>query len=140
MLKPKLEKRKCFFWLFKNLSIVVACALPINAILEKFPFWVKSEGVLRSVGVGFILTLIVVLIIARRAVFKFIADKVNLKHAPPISVWFGGLIVCYILMYIGEFMADLSVVFWMGLVGCAIGNVLTLIANHFAVAEEKTNE
>lgn len=138
MLKS-VTKRKCFFWLFKCLSVIVACAFPVFAILEKFPLWVEREGANRSAGVGIILMAIVMLIIFRKAVFEFIAEKLNLKHAPPITVWIACLIASYILIYIGNFMEDMSVVFWMGLVGCAIGNVLTFIANRF-VAEEKTDE
>ena len=132
--------RKFFFFLFKFLSVIVACALPIYAILEKFPIWVETAGVSRSAGVGFILILIVMLIIFRKSVFEFIAEKADLKHAPPISVWIGCLIVSYILIYLGSFMKDMSTVFWMGLVGCLFGNVLTFIANRFVVEEEKTDE
>lgn len=139
MLQTK-KKHKVFFWLFKILSVVVACAFPIYAIWEKFPIWTETVGASRSVGVGFILILIVMAIIFRRAVFGFVKHKLKLHHAPPIFVWIGCLIASYILIYIGNFMRDMNTVFWMGLVGCAIGNVLTFIANRFAVVEEKTDE
>lgn len=140
MLKLKLEKHKCFFWLFKILSVVVACAFPISAICEKFPIWAETAGTGRSVGVGFILILIVIAIIFRKAVFDFCKHKLKLHHAPPIAVWIGCLIASYILIYIGNFMEDMNTVFWMGLVGCAIGNVLTFIANRFVTKQEKTDE
>ena len=138
MLKSQ-RNRKYFFWLFKILSVVVACAFPIFAICEKFPIWAESAGTTRSVGVGFILMLIVMAIIFRKSVFDFIRHKLKLHHAPPIAVWITCLIVSYVLIYIGNFMRDLNVVFWMGLVGCAIGNVLTFVANRF-VTEEKIDE
>lgn len=145
MSKTKRE-RKYLFWIFKILSVLVSCAFPIYAILEKFPVWVKASGISRSAMVGIILIIIVMLIIFRKAVFDFIKEKIDLKHAPPITVWITCLIVSYILVYIGNFMADLAVVFWMGLIGCLIGNVLTFFANRFAKeevtekAEEKTDE
>lgn len=133
------RKRKVFYWLFKALSVIVACAFPVVAICEKFPIWKEKTGVLHSIGVGAILILIVVAIIFRKSVLDFCKDKLKLQHAPPIAVWIGFLIASYILIFIGNFMTDLNTVFWMGLVGCAVGNVLTFISNRFAV-EEKTNE
>jgi hypothetical protein len=133
------RKRKCFFWLFKALSVIVSCAFPVWAICEKFPIWKAKTGVWHSIGIGAILILIVVAIIARKPVFDFCRDRLKLQHAPPIMVWVGCLIASYILIYIGNFMTDLNIVIWMGLAGCGIGNVLTFISNRFAV-EEKTDE
>lgn len=135
------RKRKTFYWLFKILSVLVACALPIWAIWEKFPIWTYSYGTSRSVGVGGILVLIVILVIFRRAVFKFITDKLKLRHAPPLVIWLVLLIISYILVYINQFINDLTTVFWMGLIGCAVGTVLTFIAeNRFGKKEEQKNE
>lgn len=133
------RKSKLFFWLFKALSVFVSCALPVWAICEKFPIWTEKTGTLYSLGVGAILILIVVTIIFRKAVFDFFKHKMKLQHAPPIAVWIGCLIASYVLIYIGNFVKDLNTVFWMGLIGCAIGNILTFIANRF-VTEEKPNE
>ena len=135
------RKRKTFYWLFKILSVLVACAFPVWAIWEKFPIWTYSYGTTRSVGVGGILVLIVILVIFRRAVFKFITDKLKLRHAPPLVIWLVLLIISYILVYINSFIHDLTTVFWMGLIGCAAGTVLTFIAeNRFGKKEEKANE
>lgn len=135
------RKRKAFYWLFKILSVAVACALPVWAIWEKFPIWTYSYGTTRSVGVGGILVLIVILVIFRRAVFKFITDKLKLRHAPPLVIWLVLLIISYILVYINQFINDLTTVFWMGLIGCAVGTVLTFIAeNRFGKKEEEKNE
>lgn len=124
------KKRKRSYWLFKILSVIVSCALPIWAIWEKFPIWTYTHGTTRSVGVGGILVLVVILVVFRKAVFKFIVDKLKLRHAPPLAVWLGMLVVSYVLVYIGNFIQDLTTVFWMGLIGCAIGTVLTYIAEH----------
>lgn len=124
-------KRKVLYWGLKILSVVVSCALPIWAIWEKFPMWTETHGTGHTVGVGTIIALIVLLIIFRRTVFDFIRDKLNLKHAPPIVVWIVLLIVSYLIIYIGNFMRDMTTVLWMGLIGCAIGTVLTHISNKF---------
>ena len=126
----KEKKRKRSYWLFKTLSVIVSCALPIWAIWEKFPIWTYTHGTTRSVGVGGILALIVVLVVFRKAVFNFIRDKLKLRHAPPLAVWLVMLIISYVLVYIGNFIKDLNTIFWMGLIGCAIGSVLTYIAEH----------
>lgn len=132
------KNRKTFYWLFKSLGILVACLLPIWAILEKFPVWTYSYGRVRSMGVGGILILIVLFAVFRKTIFKFLEEKLKLKHAPPIVIWILMLIASYILIFIANFMRDLTTVFWMGLVGCAIGTVLTYIAeNRFG--EEKDN-
>lgn len=133
-----LKNRKTFYWLFKSLGILISCLLPIWAIVEKFPVWTYSYGRVRSMGVGGILILIVLFAVFRKTIFKFLEEKLKLKHAPPIVIWILMLIASYILIFIANFMRDLTTVFWMGLVGCAIGTVLTYIAeNRFG--EEKDN-
>ena len=125
------KNRKRKYWLFKILSVAIACALPIYAVFEHFPVWKVNHGTVRSIGAGGIICLIVLLIIFRKSVFNFLSDKLKLKHAPPMVIWIVMLIISYILMYINRFIQDLTTVFWMGLVGCAIGTVLTYIAEHF---------
>ena len=125
------KKRKRNYWLFKILSVFIACALPIYAVFEHFPLWRVNHGSIRSIGAGGIICLIVLLIIFRKSVFNFMREKMNLKHAPPIVIWIVMLIISYILMYINSFIQDLTTVFWMGLVGCAIGTMFTYIAEHF---------
>lgn len=132
------KNRKTFYWLFKSLGILVACLLPIWAILEKFPVWTYSYGRVRSMGVGGILILIVLFAVFRKTIFKFLEEKLKLKHAPPIVIWILMLIASYILIFIANFMRDLTTVFWMGLVGCAVGTVLTYIAES-RFGEEKDN-
>lgn len=122
------KKRKILYWSLKILSILVACGLPIWAICEKYPIWTEEHGANRSAGVGLILCLIVLLIVFRRTVFDFLRDKLNLKHAPPIFVWLVLLVCSYIMVYIGNFMKDMTTVLWMGLIGCAIGTGITYIS------------
>ena len=134
------QKRKRLYWLFKILSIVISCALPIWAVCEKFPIWVDEHGTSRSVGVGAILIAIVLVVIFRRTVFDFIKDHLNLKYAPPMVVWLIMLIISYTLVYLGEVMRDMTTVFWMGFIGCAIGTLLTYISNRFKAEDVKSNE
>jgi ABC-type xylose transport system permease subunit len=134
------KKSKRLYWLFKVLSVVVSCALPIWAILEKFPVWTEEHGTTHSVGVGLILIILVIAIIFRRTVFNFIRDKLNLKHAPPLVVWLVMLVISYIFIYLGEVMRDMTTVFWMGFVGCLIGTVLTYISDRFKTKEVNDND
>lgn len=122
------RRRKTFYWLFKITSILISCALPIWAIWERYPMWTEVHGATRSIGAGGILVLFVLLIIFRKTVFNFITDRLKLKHAPPLFVWGIMLVISYVLVYIANFMRDMTTIFWMGLIGCAIGNVLTFIA------------
>lgn len=134
------KNRKIKYWIFKVLSIIVSCGLPIYAVCEHFPIWKMSHGTVRSIGAGGIICLIVLLIIFRKSVFNFMRDKMKLQHAPPLAIWVIMLIVAYILTYINKFIQDLTTVFWMGLVGCAIGTMLTYIAeNKYGKKEEKSN-
>ena len=125
------KKRKFKYWFYKLLSIFISCGLPIYAVWEHFPIWTVSHGTARSVGAGGIICLIVIVIIFRKAVFNYLMDKTKLRHAPPLTVWLIMLIVSYILLYINQFIRDLTTVFWMGLVGCAIGTFLTYIAENW---------
>ena len=132
------KKRSKLYWLFKWGGVLIACIFPIWAICEKFPIWKTIHGAGRSLGVGAILILIVAAMIFRKSVFRFIEERIKLKHAPPLFGWIVLLILCYGLIFIGDFLRDLTTVFWMGLVGCAIGSLLTLIGeNRFGEKEEK---
>lgn len=135
------RKRKTLFWLFKIVGIIVSCALPIWAICEKFPIWTKKQDVGYSIGAGAILILVVILVVFRRTIFDYIREKINLRHAPPLAVWLVMLIFSYVLVYLGNVMEDMTTIFWCGLVGCAIGNVFTYIAeSRFAKKEVTSNE
>lgn len=133
-----LEKRnKLLYWVFKIGGVLISCAFPIWAICEKFPFWETVHGSSRSIGVGGILILIVLLVIFRKSVFGFLKERMKLKHAPPIVAWLVMLIVAYVLQYINNFIKDMTTIFWMGMLGCAFGTVLTFVAeNHFRKKEK----
>ena len=134
------RKRKIIYIILKVLGVAVSCFFPIWAICEKFPLWRQYHGDGRSLGVGMILVLFVVTIIFRKAVFKYITDKFKLSHAPPIAIWLVLLIISYILIYIGNFLRDLTTVLWMGVVGCAIGTVITYIGENFFGNKENKDD
>lgn len=122
------KKRKRLYWLFKLLSIVIACGLPIWAICEKFPIWTVTHGTEHSIGVGAVIIIFVVLIVFRRTIFKFLKERLNLQHAPPLAVWLVLLVLSYTMIYLGNVMYDMTTVFWMGFIGCSIGTIFTYIA------------
>lgn len=122
------KKRKSLYWGFKLLGIFVSCFLPILAICEKFPVWKETHGDAHSAGVGAVMIAIVILIVFRRTVFSFIREKFDLKHAPRMMVWLVLLVVAYVMVYIGNFMKDLTTVLWMGFIGSAIGTFLTYLS------------
>lgn len=133
------KSRKTKYWIFKLLSVLIACGLPIFAVCEHFPIWTVSHGAVRSLGVGFIIILVVIAVIFRKSVFNFLSEKLKLTHAPPMLIWLIMLIVSYVLLYINDFVRDLTTVIWMGLLGCAIGTGLTYIAEHFYGKDEDNN-
>ena len=124
------KKRKSLYWLFKIMSIVVSCAFPLWAICEKYPIWHTHYGKVHSMGVGGILVVIVVLIIFKDAVFGFLKDKMKITHAPPLAVWLVLIAISYVLVFIGQVIHDLVIAMWMGLIGCAVGTLLTYIAEN----------
>lgn len=138
----KMSDKKCkaFYWLFKISSIIVSCAFPIWAIYERFPIWTETHGKSHSVGVGAILILIVLLVIFRKSVFGFMKERLKLTHTPPIVAWVIMIIVSYVLMYIGKILYDITMVCWMGLIGCAVGTFLTFIAENRFRKEIDKNE
>ena len=129
------KKRKTLYWVFKLLGVFISCALPIFAICEKFPIWTASTSASHSAGLGAVMIAIVLIIIFRRTVFRFLHDHLNLKHAPPITVWLVLLVIAYVMIYLGNFIRDMTTVFWMGLIGCAIGTILTYISDKFKKVE-----
>lgn len=126
----KEKNRKTFYWLFKSLSVFISCAFPVWAIYEKFPMWNIHYGTTRTIGVGGVLAVMVVLIIFRKAVFAYIRDKLNITHAPPLAVWLVLMVISYALIFVGDFLKDVTIILWMGLIGCAIGTFLTFIAEN----------
>lgn len=134
------RKRKTLYWFFKLFGVLISCALPIWAICEKFPIWNETHGTSHSIGVGAILILIVLIVIFRRTIFDYIKEKINLKHAPPLTVWLVMLVISYVFMYLGNVLRDMTTVFWMGLIGCIIGNVLTYIAESRFTKKVSENE
>lgn len=134
------KKRKIKYWALKVLSIIISCLLPMYAVWDHFPIWTENHGTVRSIGAGGIICLIVLVVIFRKAVFNFLKDKAKINHAPPVVGWIVMLIISYVLLYISNFIQDLTTVFWMGLVGCAIGTVLTWIAeNKYGKKEADTD-
>lgn len=131
------RKRKILYWAFKIASVIVSCALPIWAICERFPLWAENHGTGRSIEVGSILIAIVLLIIFRKTVFSFLKDKLSLQHAPPIVIWLVMLVLSYVVAYLGEVMRDMTAVFWMGLIGCAIGTFLTYLSERMKVTHDE---
>ena len=125
------QKRKTLFWLFKILSIVISCALPIWSICDRFPVWTREYGATYTAGIGIILIITVLVIIFRKTVFAFIIEHWKLNHAPPLAVWLGMLIASYILVFIGDVVKDMTSVFWMGFIGCGIGTILTYVSERF---------
>lgn len=134
------RKLNALYWVFKIASVLISCALPIWAICERFPLWTEAHGATRTVGVGIILIAFVLLVIFRKTVFQFIADRLNLKHAPPLVVWLVLLIISYILVYLGEVMRDMTIVLWMGFIGCVIGTGLTYISERIKAKEVSADE
>lgn len=134
------KKRNILYWVFKVSGIIISCLFPIWAICEKFPIWTETHGTSRTVGAGGILILIVILVIFRKTVFNFLRDRLKLNHAPPLFIWLVLIVISYILDYINKFIQDMTVVCWMGLIGCAIGNVITFIGESKFGKDEETDE
>ena len=131
------KRRKTFYWGYKIAGILISCFFPIWAIYERFPLWKVSYGKSQSIGAGGILALIVLVVIFRKTIFNFMRDRMKLRHAPPLLIWLVMLIISYTMMYLAKFLYDISMIFWMGLIGCAIGTLLTFIAEHFYGRKER---
>jgi hypothetical protein len=124
------KKRKALYWTFKIVSVLVSCALPIWAILAKFPIWAEQSGTGRSAGAGLILIGMVIIIVFRKSVFDFVRDHFNIKHAPPLVIWLVLIVISYTFVYIADALRDMNTVFWMGFIGCATGTLFTFIGEH----------
>jgi hypothetical protein len=103
--------------------------------------WVEYQGPANSVGSGLVMSIIVLVIVFRKTVFDFIKDKANLDNAPPIVIWIALLVSSYLLIYLSDILKDINIIFWMGLIGCAVGTLLTFIAeNAFAKKKEEKKD
>jgi hypothetical protein len=133
------KNRKIWYGAFKVMSVLVSCLFPIYAVYEHFPFWIAKTGTPRAVGSGLIISLIVIALVFRKTVFDYIKKKAKFENAPPLLVWLVLIIITYVLEYISVFLSDLSVVLWMGFVGCLIGSGLTYIAESRFGKKEETD-
>ena len=133
-------KRKKAYWVLKLLSIFVACIFPIWGILEQFPIWQECSGTNRAIGAGTILIAAVILIVFRRTVFKFLSDKLNLTHAPPLMIWLFLILLTWCIMWLSSIMENMLNIYILGFVGCLIGNVLTFIGEHIIREDETKND
>lgn len=134
------KSRKIKYWVCKVLSVLVSCGLPMYSINEHFPIWTESFGTVRSIGAGGIIAIIVAVIIFRKSVFGYIRDKMKLRNAPPLAVWPTVIAILYGLLFLNQFIRDLITVCWMGFAGCAIGTLLTYIAeNWYGKKKEDTD-
>lgn len=124
------SKRRSIYWVLKISSIIISCAFPAWGIFEQFPIWQERGGTGRSVGVGFILLFVVVIIVFHKSVFKFIEERLKLKHAPPLMIWLALIVLTLGLIWLSSLMADMINIYILGFIGCLIGNVLTFIGEH----------
>lgn len=122
------KKSKAIYWLLRSVGVIVSCAFPIWAICDHFPIWTEQYGTGQSLGAGGILILIVLLVVFRSTVFSIIKERLKLQHTPPIVAWIVMIVISYTLMYINKVLYDMTIIFWMGLIGCAIGTLLSFIA------------
>lgn len=134
------KKRTNLYWIFKVASVFISCALPIWAIVAKFPIWTEQSGAGRSAGAGLILICIVILIVFRKTVFDYIREHLDIKHAPPLLIWLVLIVISYTFVYIGNALRDMNTVFWMGFIGCAIGTLFTYIGEHYFGKKDDENE
>ena len=135
MKKP--SKNNIFYGLCKWGGTAIYAALPLWAVWEKFPTWIETHGVGKSLGTGGIVGIIVLLVIFRDTVIGYIKEKLKIGHAPKMSWWIAGLIIVYSLLYIVKFLADLAMVLWMGLFGALIGTLMTF-AGEVLFGEEES--
>lgn len=133
------RKRNITYWLLKIGSIIISVLLPVWAICVKFPVWQLYHGNGKTIGVGAILILFVVIVVFRKTVVKFIVDKFKIKHMPPVLVWLILLMLAYGLQFISQFLPDIIIVLWMGVVGGAIGALMTFVAEQFFGKKEKSD-
>lgn len=122
---------KTLYWLCKVLSFIVSVGLPVWVVINKFPLWVATHGVTRSVGAGGIIIAIIVAVALRDQVFGYMKQRFKIGHAPKITGWVVGLIIVYSLMFIVKFLYDISQVLWMGFIGSIVGTLLTLSGEIF---------
>lgn len=132
----KTTQNNIFYWLLKGGGIGISAALPLWVVLEKFPLWVETHGAGRSVGAGGIIGLVIAAVIFRKTIIGYFKEKLKVTHTPPIAFWIVGLIITYSLMFIVKFLADVSTVLWMGLIGSTIGSILTFAGETFFGKEE----
>lgn len=115
--------------LLKAGGIAASIGLPAWAILEKFPVWKAEQGTGKTIGIGAVMVLFVLLVTFRKTVWTFVQEKTGLKSAPPLMMWAVLFCVFLGLQSLIGILADLITICLAGIVGCAIGTGTTVVAN-----------
>ncbi len=119
---------KLKYYIFRIAAIVVAIAMPVWAIIEKFPIWINTQGTYRTAGASVCMILIVVFFTFRSTILSILKEKNWFKHAPPVAWWIGFTLVSIVLAELSKVMNDFKIIGIAGIIGCLIGTGLNYIA------------
>ena len=86
------------------------------------------------------LAALVLIVIFKKTIFGGIKERLKMKHTPPLLIWVVMLILAYAILSVCSFLLDIIMVLWMGLIGCGIGTILSMVAEFCFGKEEKDHE
>ena len=136
MRKPS---NKTVYWILQIASFVFSAGFPIVVVLQKFPIFAKKTGETNSIGLGLVITLVILCVTFRKTIFATIKKALGITSVPPVVGWSVALAILFGLSKLVTILIDLQVVCFAGLTGSAIGMACSF-ASHIVCPEINKQE
>ena len=128
-------RRKLGAVFLRILGVICAVGLPSAAVLETFPFWRETvdnhvDG--KSLGVGGVMFLLILLFGFRRQIWPYIQKRLNITAVGALLFWGLSFVLLIALEKITALIPDLRTICIAGLIGTSVGQVLDTVAGLIA--------
>ena len=142
--KTKRNLRTVGSWGLKGLGVAASIAIPVSAILERFPIVVEGAPSAKGIGFGGVVALIVVLINLRKQLWppvsRFLKEKLHVNSFGALIGWGAAFLIILGLERAAALLPDLRTICLAGLIGTGAGQLLNTAAGLLNPAKGKVAE
>lgn len=117
----------------RAVGVTSAVGMPVAAVLKAFPLWkdgVPIDG--KTLGVGGIMTLLIVLFSFRRQIWPVVKEKLHLNATGAIIGWGVLFMALLAVEKLAPMLPDLRTICIAGLTGTGVGQIADSAAGFFA--------
>lgn len=129
------QKKKRIYWMLQALSFLVSAGIPIAAVYNKFPNWVREQSTGSALGAGAIFAIVILCVTFRKTLFSTLKARLGITSVPPFVGWAVFLVAVEGLSRIATILHDVKVICIAGVVGSLLGMACSVISNFFRPAK-----